>query len=389
MANGETIFNDSSVLKEFKVWINEYELLNEDVVSFGIDWKYHNFVVQGNMVFKDSFELSSQGVFDGVTTVKVYAVDMFGKQFMKTFRMNSIRVDEYSGRFKVMNISFMDELYYKLDNTYLSKSFTADPMTAFKEYLEYLGFNDTYWKENKIEIDFDELSNSYSFVVPQDQSAFEFFYNILRNNSLRMYQTRYGFEIKNVDFSKLSVSKIDNDDIIFTNNTSNNEYVFKIHDFALSYNNIFDANRKKPKTKLLAYSFENKNIIDISSNLNDNYSIITLNNKDMSGLQQTDGEKMKINSVVNSNGEKLDTQDIYMNNNTLEIAVVGNFKYTELGTIVKVIIRGNPTMEKTSLESDIVHSGNYFINEINDRFIGNRILQKIQLVRADFQEPRK
>jgi hypothetical protein len=45
-------------------------------------------------------------------------------------------------------------------------------------------------------------------------------------------------------------------------------------------------------------------------------------------------------------------------------------------------------MTTQALEGDRFHSGTYFVSKMTDRYIGNKLIQKLVLNRIDLQKPR-
>jgi hypothetical protein len=391
--NFENIFTETTVLSLYTVYINDQELLDEDVLSFEIMFDFRKSFIEGTLIIKDSFGIAELDIFDGKTTVKIKATDVYGEIFTRIFRITNVSNDEYSGRFKSYVLTVVDELFYKLATTYLSKSFSTDPVTALNEYLTELKL-DTYLTDNNITKSFEAITEQYNFIVPQDRSIHEFFLYELKNNGYRFWQDRNSINIKNVTFKDLKYIQVENElniltNVLYSNNTDNGLYGFKIHDFKMNYNNILNSNIEQPVIQHQVFDIAKKSIDTTTKNLSDVYTDMKLNNKDMSSLQHTTGARYDVDVGVYIGKQKLNVENIYFNNNKLEIVVPGNFKYNNVGMLVDVILKGNPTMQVQGIEGDTFHSGKYFVSKMSDRFIGDKLIQKLVLNRIDFQEPRK
>lgn len=387
----EKIFNEVTTLRTFSIEINDNPILNEDVISLELMFAFNKPFISGNLVMKDSYGIATLNLWDGETKIKVYAVDLYGEKFSRVFRISNIANDEYNERFKRYNISLIDELYYTLANTYLSKSYTNDPITAFKEYMTELKL-DTYLSDNKMTGEYDSLDDKYSFIVPQDRSVYDFFSYEFRQHGLRFWQSRKSLNVKAVTIKDLEFVQHEGPNGLqnakYSNHSDNDLYGFKIHDFKLSYNNIIDSNKVLPIVKHQYYDITKKIIDTTTNNLTDVYADMTLNNKDMSKLQHTTGEKYVVDADIFINKQKIELEDVFIQNNSLTIVVPGNFKHNAVGYLAEVNLKGNVVIKAQSTEGDVFHSGKYLITSISDRYIGDKLVQKLTLNRIDFQEPR-
>lgn len=390
MSTSEKIFTNVTILQSYKLWLNDIQLIDDDVISLEIKWGFNDFKVSGSLVLKDPFEISELDIFNGNTTLKIVSSDFYGESFSKTFVITNIAVEEVNERFKMYSFSFVDRIYFNLLNTYVSKSFTDTLPNAINSYFTYTDISTVITDESLIK-DFDTGSVS-SFVVPQDRNAFEFFNEQLKREGFRWWQDKYGIHIKKVDINSFDeVQDEDGNPIKYTNATTNALYGFKIHDFTLSYNNIILSNTLKPIEKNFKYDISTKNVDTSTTNLNDIYSTLKLNtsvlNTDFS-LQHTVGEKYTYQEFLSTDNQKVDIEDIYNNNNLLEIVVPGNYKHNKPGEIINVQFKGSSIVSKIALEGNTFHSGKYFVNAVSDRYFGNKMIQKLSLSRIDFQKSR-
>jgi hypothetical protein len=383
----EKIFTETTILKSYTIKINEYELLDEDILSFELMFNFDQPFIEGILIIKDSFGIAELDIFDGNTTIELYSNDFFDETFTRKFRITSVSNDEPDDKFKVYTLRIVDELYYKLSNTYLSKGFNTDVITAFSEYLTELKLDD-HITDNNMTKDFDTSTNKYSFVVPQDRSVLDFFMYEFNNNGYRIWQDRNSISVKDVKFKDLDYIQSNGEKVNYTNNTANPNYAFKIHDFTIKYNNILASNLSSPVAEHQFFDVNTKLVDDETKNLTDIYDDIKLNDKDYSELQHTTGAKFKVDVDVFLGKQRILLEDAYFHNNTLEIVVPGNFKYNNIGKLANVQFKGNAMMTTQALEGDRFHSGTYFVSKMTDRYIGNKLIQKLVLNRIDLQKPR-
>lgn len=389
------IFTTTSILNAYSVYINDLEFVSEDILSLELRFSFNKPFVEGTLSFKDTYGIADTGLFDGTTTIKIYASDVYNERFSRTFRIVSVQNDEYNERFKSYTVQLIDEIYYKLVNTYISKSFTGNPIDAFKAYMKELEL-DTYLEDNIMTATYDSFDgDNYSFVVPQDRSILEFFLYEFEKQGIRFWQSRKNINVKYVNFSELESIQIKNpdsnalEDIRYTNDTDNTLYGFKIHDFTVSYNQILSSNLELPAKTHYAYNPLTKSMDTTTTNLSDAYNSIKLNDMDMSGLQQTTGKRFDTDADVFLGEQQLNIENVYIKNNIVDIVVPGNFKYNIVGNLADVRLKGNLIMKSSNLEGDVFHSGKYVIVGVSDRYAGDKLVQKLSLRRLDFQKVRK
>ena len=378
----EKMFTETTVLQLLELRLNDEYVYPEDVISLEMTSTFDKPFIEGSIILKDSFALSELDIFDGKTILDFYGRDSHGDIFKRKFRIISIKNDEENERFKKYHMAFVDNIYYELINTYLSKSFKTDPITALKEYIDHLGLSEIM-SENKVELLADSLE-AYNFVVPQDRSVLEFLMYEFKQNGLKFWQDKSTLNIKKINYQTLEyVKDINGNNAIYTNNTANNDYVFKIQDYSHEYNNILKSNINKPVIEHLAFDQTKKVIDRTTTNLVDIYDDLKLNDKDLSDLQHTTGKRYETDVAILKDKQVLELQDEFTRNNKLEIVVSGNYKYNVIGKLANIQLKANPYMEKYVGEGDKFHSGTYFIHSIKDRYFGDKILSKITLYRMD------
>lgn len=384
----EKILNNTAVLGILAVKIDDFEVPIDEITTIEIKQDLFNFGISGKILIKDSFDINNSGLllFNAENKISISMTDIIKGKFYRTFRVTEVKSNPANERFKVVELSFVDEITYLLKNTYLSKSFNATPVKAFQECLTYIGI-DTILKSNNMTYDIIDESEIEQFVVPQNANILDFFIWIFKQYNIRIWQDRYKLYIKSVIPSKIPIQQIDGTDITYSNHVLNNEYLFKIHDYEHTANKILKINTKKPITKTYRFS-GNKEIISKTINLSDVETELKLSNSNISLLQHTNGEKYSDQSTYTTGNQSYDIFNNYMQMNQLEIVIPGALKYSNIVNVVNIKLKGNAIYAKSQMEGDILASGRYFVIGVSDRIIGDKIIQKLKLVRTDAQNPR-
>lgn len=387
--NIEKILTNSTILRHYSIKIDGQEMIPDEIISLEVKNDFFNFGISGVLKIKDSFDLNNSGIvlFNSSNKLTISIQDFLQDKSYRTYVITSVNYEPADERFKIIDIHFVDEISYILNNTYLSKGFNTTPIAAFKEYLTYLGIDDIV-SSNKMIYDIEDTSTLQQFVVPQNTSVFEYFSWLFMQDNIRIWQDRATLHIKEVKpASLIPQNDANGNQIIYTNNTLNNEYIFKIHDFTEETNPTLLVNAINPISRVFRYNGEKK-IIDTTINLNDMVSDLTLNTMDVSGLQRTVGEKYSTQSIFTTGQQAHDLFSVYMRNNQVHIVIPGSVKYSNIGYVANVQFKGNPMYPKTQLEGDRLSSGKYFISAVSDRYIGDKLIQKLTLNRIDGQKPR-
>lgn len=386
----EKIFHQNTVLKHLSIKIDGFEIMTDEIVSLELKSDFFNFGFTGSIKIKDSFDLNNGGklLFTGKNKIVISMQDFLKDKVIRTYRITQMNAIQAGERFKVFDIQFMDEISFILKNAYIGKSFTDTPVNAFKKYLTHLGIDDII-KTDKMSYDIIDTSTKQSFTVTANQSVYDFFSTIFRQDNIRMWQDRTALRIKEMVPAEVQPLKDPNgEDLTYTNNTMNNEYLFKIHDMHEDSNPSLETNAIKPVEKTFRFD-GTKTIIDKTVNLTDAAKSMAMNTMDTTGLQQTIGERYGTQANFETGSQNFDVLETYMRNNNLSIVVPGSLKYSNVGTSAKVLLKGNNMYNATQLEGDTLSSGKYFIASVGDRIIGDKLIHKLVLCRLDAQTPRK
>jgi len=382
----EKIFNDSTVLRYLSIKIDDVEIVKDDIIALEIKQDFYEFGIFGSMKIKDSFDLFNNGLinFNGVNRITISMVDFLEQKSIRTYRIIDTKTNPDNDRFKILDFVFQDEISFILGNTYLSKGFTDKPVNALKEYFTHLGIDDLV-STDVITYNLADVGTSRSFVIPQNVSVLDHFMYLLKHENIRLWQDRNGIYVNELVPSAMTPLENENGEILYTNKTLNNEYMFKIHDTAEFKNQSIHTNYNKPVETIYRYNYI-KEVLNTTTNLTDeleNFKLNSVKSMDQSGLQQTIGTRLNTQGDEHIGSQTYDLFDSYMNNNQLLIAVPGSFEFNNIGNVANIVLKGNPLYTKSDLENDELSSGKYFISKVSDRIIGDKMINKLTLSRVD------
>ncbi len=375
------LLNNGSILKKIVIKLNDNIIPIEDVVSTEIKWS-GTFIIDGNIHIKDTVDWSAMGVFNGETILDIYSIDIFDETFHRKFIITNVHQEEYNDRFKFFVLDFTDEISYKLRNTYLSKGYEDSKLSeCVTDFFDYLEIQDILTPCN-LELDFDDTTEGLNFVVPQDRSFYDFICKELELQGYRWYQTRKRLHIKPKD--SLLPNQLDTIEHKATNKTSNNMYAFKIHDITIEYNNVLKLNKDRPNSTNFYFDFEKKTMEKHEQNLEEVKDDITLMDSDYN-LVHTVGSKYVTQHRLDDNVMINSARETYLNNNIINIVIVGDYKYSNVNQLIDFSLKGNIMSIKGQVEGDIPSQGLYVVSAISDRIMGDKIIQRYTLNRLDFK----
>jgi hypothetical protein len=377
----DKIFSPDSALKSLKIYLNDVLILNEDIVTFDYQYIFDKTQITGTFLFKDSYSLYNKTSFDESMQISVTATDKFDVSVTKYYNVTSVNVESWENRFRYLKLTFIDSFTYTLMNTYISRSFFSTPVKVFNSMITYLGL-DKYISNNNIKLNIVDSSADMSIVIPGDRSLYDYFRILFYKNGYRFWQDDNSINLLQNDITISNVLQNTdlNEDLIFTNAVDNYSYAFTIFDYRILYNQFLHINVSRPDE--INYKFDyGKGLIDNTLNLSDLYNLISTGKQDLSKSNITIGAKLTQQPMINVYNHKLDIENIFLKNVQLEIVVKGNFKYSYLGKWVKIDLKGNSFDTQNSIEGDEFHSGLYFVYEVQDKFIVDKFIQKLTLIR--------
>jgi len=367
-------FTDSSILQVYKITIeNASETVIfpvDDIITLELHFN-DDIAVKGSLTIRDNADLFNlmQLNFSTDTFVKIEAKDIYDTEFKKTFNILGLSQAKENQKFTVFTIDLVDDFFYALNNTYISKSYNDTLSNILTDYLKHLNI-----KEKK-ELAFNITSTTIkkSRIVPQHISFLEWITKELKKENYKLLQTRDTIFLSKILKAKeypLSINKL-------TQIAYNAEYTFKIHDVNGTVN-IYELNKNIPNS-VNYYNTTIKEMQNSNINVKDTYS--GLNNFDNTTfLEHTNGSKYIYNTDTLTTIDKLKYEEL----NTIKLTVTGNFTYFFVDTNYQVDLLGNLNHTQGQHQGDIVQSGIYTCKKITDRYIGNRTVQQLILRRIDY-----
>lgn len=363
--SNEKIFNVSNKLKSYSVSIGEIELVQDVIVSLEISYKNNTPALKGKLLIDDLYDMHSQVDWTTVN-INVAYTDLLDVTTEKNFRVTGVQEYEHSNYKKALEISMQDVFSYRFENSFLSKGFNSSVSSAISEYAEHFNLDNT--------LDFSEQT-SRSFVVPKNVSNLEFFISELAGDGFYFYQDRDAVRIKSL--SDLSVSSLPDTDGIFYDETDNKYYKNRI---IASRVDVDKKERVIPKTRSLAYDFENKSIL---YNNNNDKTPFRLNDSE-ANIQDTSGYRDIYQNHTNFDEHTKMVRDSFLSQNKVEMVVSG-FGKNVVNRIYDLKLRGNIITVETQTKGNYYVSGKYVCYEMVDKIVGDSFIQKIYLERADAQ----
>ena len=94
----ETIFNESTPLKQIKLEVDGQEIPRDDIQSLEFKYDMFNPCIQAVFIFRDSFNLKSSDIvkFEGNTRVKVELTDYQREMWRNSFVVQKMEVSNSS-----------------------------------------------------------------------------------------------------------------------------------------------------------------------------------------------------------------------------------------------------------------------------------------------------
>lgn len=379
---GEGMKTNSSRLLKFTFFLDDYEVNLEDVVTVQLNWE-RDFCVEGKMVLKDTFDFSNQDKFKGTTIVTIYGRDVHEEIFLRRFRVTFVRKEKYNEHSDVFELGLMDIYSYEFKNTYLSKGFYDTPANIIEAYLEELQLNPLL-KAERIQKDF-ETSDKVKLVVPQDRCFYDFIKVELDKLGLVLWQERKKLVLRKKETILPPLLPLFNKP--FKNNSDVQMYGWLIDDMKIEFNNIVKLNEKMPNVDVNCYDFNTKLENEILMPLSVVYWDNKLSVNESLQTQQTRGVKLTTQERLTDYKIRYDVADTYNMNNSIELTLPGNFKFSQILQRVDLQLKGNINNVESRLKGDKFFSGQYYITSVKDRFIGERLVQRYKINRVDFNEP--
>ena len=373
MSNSDKILNAGNKLKSYSVKIGDIDLVKEVISSIEISFRNDTPVVLGRVVFDDLYDMNSQLVWRDVS-VKVFYMDMFDKSVDMEFYITEIK-EAYDDTFKKNYVlELQDKFSYTLGHSYLSKSFKADPVTALKKYIDEL-------KLSSYKTDFDTVSSSSALIVPCHVDNLTFFLGEFYRRGYSFYQTKEKIVVKHID--KLKPKSLPENDPgkPYKNETDNQLYKNKVTALKTSF---LRRDAVPAVTKSIAYNPAKKTMGSSIDNDNSAYYLsddgFNLQNVTQGGGFH--GTKVITQSHLNFDQHRLTLKDSFVRQSEVQIVVNGYVK-NDVNQIYELELKGNQAGGEQQAKGNTVIGGKYVSNTVMDKIVGDAIVQKIHLRRAD------
>lgn len=367
------IFTNTTNMNFMRVMIDDYEILNGDLLNVQIEQSVYKFGLTAIVEFKDTFDVlnNSKVNFNGDNTISISFRDYNGDSYYRTFKLMKKDHMQYSERFRRMTFYLIDELSYKLSNTYDDVYVNGDIGEFIINYINS-NYSDIV-ESNKLQLSYS--SNSFSndkFLMNSNISMYSNIISKLMKCNLTLVQTRTNVAIKELNPSSLTVNSNK-----FTDKTMNSEYMFKIHDKEFIVNDI------NISPDLENYKIQNKNVISNTSNIDSIKSNMIINNNSKDDPFTNGSVKIVSNAALTDGERNYKLFKEYMNKNILLAVVPGTIDVGNIDTLINVELKGTVGLADIGLEGDVAHSGYYYVSGVTDKMIGYKFIQKLTLVRMD------
>lgn len=381
--------NDTSSTKLFFVSINDHHIKTNYITDFQLNYadifdtsristesdiysEYSaSFVLTGFVVINDIIDVVNLCLDKPGQKILVNITDIYNEEFTREYVITkSTETKEQDS--KTIRLDFQDIVSWKLQNTYIAKSYLSTTLLdVFKDYmaLEVDALIDGFPIQKK----FKSTSKISNFVVPLDVNFLDFISKEFYKEGIYFYQ----------DKKNIYVGKFDIDPVKYIYKQVEQDYYgFMIMD----YNGIFNDIRRIPRQDYLIYDENTKSIVTYKGDLEkfkDTYNLDVNDIKVYSEQQQTNGRKLTTHELKFNNSEHIFLD--FKNNTVLEIVVPGNINYNQLYREITIHLTGNINSKDTLDKGDVKLSGKYKIFEIKDKILSNTFTQKMKIRRVGEQ----
>jgi len=367
--NGSNVFELSNKIKDLNVSIGEYRLKIEMIGTFEITYSNKSPKVTCELSFSDMYDINALVVWDE-TRVKISYTDLYDENVQKEFNVVNI-VETFDTRNqKIITLELQDIFSYKIEKCITPKSFKGNIVSAFQEYITFLEL-DSYPQE------FDSFGADVEFCVPSNSNHLDWVMFELSKYGLLLYQNKEKVFLKHID--NLQPSSFPEQESKFVTTTNNKLYVNIIHDVIPSFINrnktptITRAMAFDPLTKKMVYSTDEDKI---------NSKEDLLINNDDTDYQDNTGFIDVYQTHLDFNETRMKNRDSFISTNEM-IIVVNGYKKNDINQIFDVLIHGHKGSVQSYADGNLIVNGKWVSTKVVDKMVGDSLLQKITLQRAD------
>ena len=338
----ETIFNESTPLKQIKLEVDGQEIPRDDIQSLEFKYDMFNPCIQAVFIFRDSFNLKSSDIvkFEGNTRVKVELTDYQREMWRNSFVVQKMEVSNSSRETYIM-LQCADEASHLLYK-YTKADFSKQSATAtLKSKLSEAGI-ESVLSSNQKKVVANDPGGASEWTIPGNLDYYSFFISQLRKEFAYIYQTHYEYRIGKVDIG--SLKQMENE---YTTDATYNPYLFKIHEHAKKE----PSKLKVPKLQVIRYEGKEQTIEEVTVDNVFGQMILNGNGDAFKEVQDDSGNTM------NATTDPLECQ-MY-----------------------------DTVFNKDHLQGNQTASGIYVVTSLTDYITGEKFVQKHILSRFDNPKP--
>lgn len=387
----EKILTPVTILQYLEIKLDDFKILLDDVISLEIKYDITSLRVLGSIKFRDSFDMTSTGLvkLNNNNKITISMKDNGETKSFRTFRLTRADAITVNERIKIYDCSIQDEISFILENTYNAQSFSATVASKAKEFLSSSAIQKVMTSD-KLSLVVNDTGEVRTLTIPQNENILDFLSYQLRKDNIRMYQDRTTIYIQEVKPSAITPLKdpTDGSVLTFTNDTKKNEYLFKIHDFQ-DFKNPTALSNKVAPIVVVNSNTSPKGISQVTISLPEFFNDLKLNDMELANIQLTSGTRTETSEELAVGWQKARLFDVFIRNQQMFIVVPGTLKYSNVGTVVNTVFKGGVGGNDTALEGDTQTSGKYLVLGVSDRFLGDKLIQRLHLGRLDGQKSRE
>ena len=371
----KTLFGDSSLTRNFKIFLDNILLKNDEIITFEIKFDMFSYFTFAYLSFRDSFSISNSNKIkiNEETTVRVEILDRYNCFFKCKFKPVKFYFDDTEKRVRNININLVDEISFNLAKEMDSKSFDGKITNFFKEqFKKYeLPFGNDVFK-------FSEKHNcgDEKLISSSGETTFDFFKSRLKMQGIAFWMNHYEFALKELDVKNFNDKS---NSICYRTDITNNDNIFKI-------NQVKRKNSSKTSIPISTIEYTQTNgklQLTKTISVKDLVHRVQLNNNASEFISEDKNNKISVTTSYGAKLEEFNQLIRMLKNNQIIIFVSGSFKYGNVGNIVKVFVDSKSPYIEQQLSGDPSASGKYIITSVVDKFIGTKFAQKITLSRFD------
>lgn len=364
------IFNAANRLKTYKIEVGAVLLVYETVLSFEQVFSNLTPKITGTLVFKDMYDMNLFLDWNE-TTVKVTYIDIFDEDVKKEYKIIGINEEITSKNEKVTTLKLQDTQSFIIEHCFYSRAFKGNVVNAFTEYFDELGLT--------VEKELTSVSEEINFVVPKNKNHLEWIIFELNKFGLVFYQDKKKIYIKHIDEIKPSALPSNGADK-YTDGATNQLYKNKIYDLEVLYKN---RENTPSISRAIAYDILQKKMVysdqeNVKLNELTEYSL----NSDDFNLQADLGVKDVYQTHLNFDESRLNQREMFMDQNTI-IIVVNGYSKNDINQVYDISLKGLVNSTDSQNKGNLILGGKYIAYKITDKIIGDCLMQKITLKRAD------